>query len=235
MSSQLICPVRPPLFNGLQDDDIGWADLSSGPVEALEGESRDAIDLDDEVSGDEGTVTRAPRGLSEPYEPTPLERARHNLTHWPYKSWCDHCVRARRPNSHHRHVPSSSERSLPVFVSDYCFLRDSRDEDTAPSFVGRLYPTRAVYGAIVTEKGTGDELAVKLLANFFKENGRVNLVYKSDQESALKAFVDAALKQIGGTSKEDDDLVTCAVPEYSAVGESASNGKAERTIQQIED
>ena len=63
----------------------------------------------------------------------------------------------------------------------------------------------------------------------------MNLVYKSDQESALKAFADAALKQIGGTSKEDDDLVTCAVPEHSAVGESASSGKAERTIQQIED
>ena len=81
MSSQLICPVRPPIFCGQPDDDFGWPDLTSGPVEALDGESRDAIDLDDEVSGDEGTIARVPRGLPEPYEPTPVERARHNLTH----------------------------------------------------------------------------------------------------------------------------------------------------------
>ena len=81
-SLRLVCPVRPPLHVGLQDDE-GWADLASGPVEALEGESRDIINLDDEVDGDVGTVTRKPRGLPEPYEPTPIERARHNLTHWP--------------------------------------------------------------------------------------------------------------------------------------------------------
>ena len=233
-SLRLVCPVRPPLYDGSQDDD-GWEDISSGPVEALAGESRDAIDLDDEVDGDLGTVTRVPRGLPEPHEPTPLERARHNLTHWPYKSWCEHCVRSRRPNSQHRYSPSSSERTLPVFVSDYCFLRDSRDEDTAPCFVGRLYPSRSVFGTVVAEKGIGDEHAVKLLADFFRENGVVKMVYKSDQESALKAFVDAALRQIGGHAKEDDDLVTCVVPEYSAVGESPSNGKAERVVQQVED
>ena len=43
------------------------------------------------------------------------------------------------------------------------------------------------------------------------------------------------LASIGGTAIEDDDAVLCAVREHSAVGESASNGKSERSVQQLED
>ena len=39
------------------------------------------------------------------------------------------------------------------------------------------------------------------------------MVYKSDQESALKAYIDAALTQVGGTGTTDDDLVMQAIPE----------------------
>ena len=61
------------------------------------------------------------------------------------------------------------------------------------------------------------------------------MVYKTIQESSAKAFVDDAIKQAGVFTLEDDDAVLEAVPEYSAVGESASNGKAERAGQTLED
>ena len=35
---------------------------------------------------------RDPKTLPEPYLPTVRERAQHNLTHAPYRSWCDICV-----------------------------------------------------------------------------------------------------------------------------------------------
>ena len=47
----------------------------------------------------------------------------------------------------------------------------------------------------------------------------------------MKAFVDDAIKQAGVSILEDDDAVREAVPEYSAVGASASNGKAEGAVQ----
>ena len=144
-------------------------------------------------------------------------------------------MRARRPNSHHRHTPSTSVRALPVFVSDYCFLRDSRDEDVSPCLVGRIYPSRAMFATVVSEKGINDDIAIKQLGTFFKENGVRNLVYKSDQENSLKACIDEAIRSVGGTAVEADDAVLCAIPEYSAVVESASNGKAERSVQQLED
>ena len=61
------------------------------------------------------------------------------------------------------------------------------------------------------------------------------MVYKTDQENAIKSYVDDAIKQAGVSILVDDDAVLEAVPEYSAVGESASNGKAERAVQMLED
>ena len=36
-----------------------------------------------------------PRTMHSPSQPTPAERAQHNITHMPYRSWCHICVRAR--------------------------------------------------------------------------------------------------------------------------------------------
>ena len=230
----LVCPVRPSSDQTVQDCDA-WDNLNNAPIEALPGEKFDVVNLDDEVDGDSGVAARVPRGLPMPEEPTPEQRAKHNLTHWPYKSWCEHCVRARRPNSHHRYNPSASSRTLPVCVADYCFLRDARDEDLTTVFVAKIYPSRNLFAAVVSEKGIGDELATKQFADFLRENGVSHLVYKSDQERSIKTFIDETLKIAGIAATEDDEAFQCAVPEYSAVGESASNGRAERAVQQIED
>lgn len=123
---------------------------------------------------------------------------------------------------------------MPVFVADYCFLKDSQDDITTTLADGKLYLSRTDVASVVSKKGAGDEIAVRLLADFFKETGVVKLVYKSDQEPAIKSYLDAALKQVGAASLEDDDLVMFAVPEHSAVGASASNGKAERSAQMLE-
>ena len=114
-------------------------------------------------------------------------------------------------------------------------MRDARDEDVTTVFVGRLYPSRNIFATVVSEKGVGDEIAAKLLADFLRDNGVKHLVYKSDQERSIKTFIDSSLMLAGVASTEDDDAVLCAVPEYSAVGESASNGRAERAVQMIED
>ena len=225
----LVCPVRPSAQLDVQDCDA-WDSLGDAPIPALPNEKFDAVDLDDEVDGDSGEAARVPRPLPEPDEPTAAQRAQHNLTHWPYKNWCEHCVRSRRPNSQHRHSPSASTRTLPVFVADYCFLRDARDEDLTTVFVGRVYPSRNIFATVVSEKGVGDEIAVKLFADFLRDNGVKHLVYKSDQERSIKTFIDSSLTMAGVASTEDDDAVLFAVPKYSAIGESASNGRAERAV-----
>ena len=58
------------------------------------------------------------------------------------------------------------------------------------------------------------------------------MVYKTNQEHSLKTAIGEALRRTGksGTFEAFE-----AVPESSAVGESASNGRAERAVQAVED
>lgn len=190
----LVCPVRPRRNDAETEQGVeGWENLRDGPVEALEGAEIEVVGTDDELDVESGECVRRARGLPEPFSPSAAERARHNLTHWPYRSWCEHCVRSRRPNSGHHYSPSSSERTVPVLVADYCYLRDSRDEDLAEVFVGRLYPSKMTIAMVVKEKGTNDENAIELLSKFLIESGVTKLVYKSDQESSLRNFIKASV------------------------------------------
>ena len=68
--------------------------------------------------------------------------------------------------------------------------------------------------------------------DMFKEAGISNMVYKTDQSSPIRVMVDEALRTTGKSGIFGSYE---AVPEYSAIGESASNGRAERTVQSIED
>ena len=56
-----------------------------------------------------------------PHQPTAKEVDQHNLTHMVYRSWCPACVASRRPNT--RHTQQDQERTLPLLVGDYAFIR----------------------------------------------------------------------------------------------------------------
>ena len=63
-----------------------------------------------------------------------------------------------------------------------------------------------------------------------KDEGVSKISYGSDREPAIDSLIETALKNNGKAGE-----VTDASPEHSAVGESTSNGVAERTVQQFED
>ena len=45
-----------------------------------------------------------PLGLRGPHQPSAEDVAFHNLTHFPYRSWCKHCVACKRTNTIHKSV-----------------------------------------------------------------------------------------------------------------------------------
>ena len=67
-------------------------------------------------------------GQPEPKEPSPTEVNRHNLTHLPYRSWCPHCVAARRANA--PHARGSQARQKPLFCLDYCSIEKAAPKET---------------------------------------------------------------------------------------------------------
>ena len=190
--------------------------------------------IDEEINAEDGKTTLLARGMAAPKTPSKEEIARHNLTHLPYRNWCPHCLASRRPNSAHRSSKTSSERSIPVFVCDYFFVRKP-DEDLLTGLAGKLYPSHSFFASVCDVKGPEDSVTDRL-AEFLKDSGVTKLVYKSDQEPAIRAMLEKALNSIGrtGDPRSNDEIIQL-VPESSAVGESPSNGKAERAVQSIED
>ena len=172
-STNFMCPL-------CEDDDLGVERINDSEI--MPDSDGMPLLMEEEVTDlDEDVVVQPPRPLPEPKVPTSAQVAAHNLTHWPYRTWCAHCVAARRPNSHHLSASSNSQRSTPLLVADYCFIRDNEDEETATVLVACLYPSRTMLATVVPAKGA-DPVAVARLANFIRHSGYSKIVYKSDQE-----------------------------------------------------
>ena len=105
-----------------------WADVADAPIN---------VDLsddfmckpcggDDEVQEDKGNSFQMLKGLPEPKPPSVDAQRRHNLPHLPCASWCPHCIMGRRNHTPHAQARNGADRSLPLLVLDYCFVRTHR-------------------------------------------------------------------------------------------------------------
>ena len=188
------------------------------------------VEVHGDVEAKGGSQKGAPvaRALPEVYEPSPEEIAKHCLTHIPYRRWCRWCVAARIASAPHRSMPPFS-RDRPLFVVDYCFLKHSGEEKFLTVAVGRSYPSRAIFACPCSTKGA-DPYATRRMAAFFRSCGMTNFTFMCDQESALRVMIDEALHITRGRGEW-----VGGIPENSPVGESQSNGRAERAVQALED
>ena len=79
--------------------------------------------------------------LPSPPVMTQAEREKHNLTHQPPHRGCPICVSSRAPNL--MHGPTHEhQRTIPLLVGDYCFMRSILDNLLRTCLVMRLYPYR---------------------------------------------------------------------------------------------
>ncbi len=140
-------------------------------------------------------AARAPRGLRVPIEPTASERRQHELTHLPYRDWCQHCVKAKGRRA-------ASKKQLdrqPVIQVDYCF----HSTDPKLSLRKLLTAVDIVTGLgmtiVIPSKGNDDYAAAEL-KKFIYECGRTFGIVQYDQESSLKALCTRVCAELGGLS-----------------------------------
>ena len=71
---------------------------------SLLGHSPAAMEEEEGKEGEEEVSCEGRKsvGRKSPKEPTKVEKEEHERTQCPYRSWCEHCVRARARNGHHR-------------------------------------------------------------------------------------------------------------------------------------
>ena len=108
--------------------------------------------VDEVAVAEDDEVVQAPQPDSEPRAPAARERARHNLIYFPYQRWCRHCLAGRRNNVAHKRS-TSGPRSIPVISLDYCFLRDTRDQDLLTCLVCRMQPSEMSFACPCDRKG----------------------------------------------------------------------------------
>ena len=177
--------------------DDGYASTAGCPIPPADARMPDGNKDQDDCYADTGSEdsfvpplrTRAQRAI----EPSLEEVARHNLTHIPYRSWCPHCVAARKKHMAHQQS-SSAPRSLPLLVFNYCFVRDSETADLLTILVGRHYPSRALFAKVCEYKGQSDKQTVDRLCQFLRSTGAQDKVYKSDQEKTVVGVIREALR-----------------------------------------
>ena len=111
----------------------------------------------------------------------------HQLTHLPFRSWFDHCVKGKAVDDAHRPRidPPRGEAKMGM---DY-FLARATDPQHAKAVLNGLdFQSGAVFLAMVVKGGDPYALAVALEA--VKFTGRTRLIIMSDQENAVKKLVD---------------------------------------------
>jgi len=186
--------------------------------------------------GSEGGEEAEELGMSEsrqvvsrkpPQGPRAKEIIDHNKTHLPFRPWCPICVQGRGKNwAHYKAKEEEEESRSPELCLDYCFLRDRVGGPSLPVLVGKDRGSGAIVAHAVPEKGAGLQWTAKQLCRDLVKLGiGGQVVIKGDQEPALVSVIEEVVKLRGSDR---------TIPEYSPVGESQSNGLAERGVQTIE-
>ena len=68
--------------------------------------------------------------LPSPSPPSRQEMLEHNLTHWPFRSWCKHCVAGKAKATKHSQSGATAASEVPVISIDCAFMGDKDVEDT---------------------------------------------------------------------------------------------------------
>ena len=117
------CPVIPRPNEDIDlrcipcNADDGWEAVQDADVEAADWDRAIDATHGNIVDVDDDAVVLEVKPLPAPILPSKAQIEAHNLTHWPYRSRCPHCVAARRPDSHHRRSKSNVHRSIPLTVA----------------------------------------------------------------------------------------------------------------------
>ena len=169
--------------------------------------------------------TREVKRLGDPRKPTEAEVREHELTHIPYRNWCDVCVRCKGKDLDHRRSVDE-DRGVSEYAFDYCFPGDEFGFKLVV-LVGHEKVTGMHFATAVPTKGSIGRFAVDKTVDFMAElgdsTGRV--LVKTDQEPAIKSFVKDLI-----VAREEGRTIT----EESPVKSSGSNGRAERAVQALE-
>ena len=222
----------------------GGAESSGGANAQASTEEKDgeaeAMCEECDPEDEEGSPEDVKKRLKSPDTPTASEREIHNLTHWPFRSWCDACVKGRATGQQHKSmVGEYAESQLARVLMDYGFLdeeetvtetehgKDTESKSSMTVLVMMETMCKSLWAYAIEGKGA---VSVDWVAQQVVEDietvglSSERIITKTDQEPSIIQLQQevAARRKDGGTAIENP-----------RVGDSDSNGKIERAIRDV--
>ena len=173
---------------------------------------------------------RKPKLLRSPVQPTLEEIEEHESTgHVQHRTWCGHCMRARGLHEQHSLVDKEgkNEHGVPILSADYFYMgRSSTDaaepESELPSLQVKDEYTGFTWSSTVPAKGP-DAYAVNFTIQCIEETGYRRILFKSDNEPAIKSLKAMVKQSLKGVE---------VVMEESKTGDHPSNGSCESAVRE---
>ena len=177
----------------------------------------------------EGDASREARSQTQIREPTAAERQLHNLTHWPYKGWCDHCLSMEGLEDRHESIPDSRDRDTPIVSFDFAYTSVTTSKPDLKNYkltilVAHDTATGSVFGLPVPSKGKDDlKFAAIELTRLIQSLGHNTIALQTDNEPSTVALQNLI---IGVRTR----LNFKTVVRDAAVESHASKGYVEKTV-----
>ena len=160
---------------------------SSGTVDEAKAEEEvEATEIRDDEDIEEARIPKRPH---DPGKPTQKEMDEHLPLHWPFRSWCRHCVCGRAVASPHK-TRTEEDREfgqgrIPTLSFDHCFLGSKTDDESAhrnPFLVIYDNETEAIFAIAVPSKAVKPWI-VEYVRNIIYELGyaEVKIAIKIDR------------------------------------------------------
>ena len=190
-SSAAAASARSPSEAGSDMTLLSWADLGEVPA-GEQGEEEEPVPPS---SAEEEEPVERVKTLPTPYQPTHSEYCDHCVTHFPFQSWCSHCVEGRGKEFGHTTKPKEPG-AAPTVSFDYAFLSDGDEiitqeafeaagEGAAKLLIVRDDKSKALFAHVIPAKGIDQKgFSVDQLVDDVKWLGYSKLILKSDNEDA---------------------------------------------------
>ena len=167
---------------------------------------------------------RIPNKLSSPMKPSAEDVEQHNLTHFPYRSWCSACVKAKgREDAHPRDAQTEEDKTgLPIVSLDYQSINDDTEAEIK-LIIGKCESTGNVIAHTVLCKGLGDEWVIRRIVRDLEELDKGHVILKTDGEPAIVAVQNRLQALRNGRT----------VPRNPPAYNPQSNGPCEKAVQDV--
>ena len=209
--------------DGTEQDD---ADVEVMQVDGDDEVSEDKI-IDPKEHADVPKVSavdnaRVPKSLRSPIRPPVSEVEKHNLTHLPYRHWCQVCVESKgKEDPHPRGKGDDDDKSgLPIISLDY---QEMNEELQLRLIIGKDEATGMVIAHQAVCKGPKDSWLMRKIVADMKDMGRPDVVLKTDGEPAIVAVQDEVQSRRSGRT----------IPRNPAAYNPESNGPCEKAVQDV--